>query len=83
MIYSMTGYGKAENQVANNKKIVVEDFRKHDILETRAAERLFTQDTNISMSEINRIEKVNNCILICTKSTVFKVLQTFIFSFKL
>lgn len=24
MIYSMTGYGKAENQVANNKKLVVE-----------------------------------------------------------
>ena len=26
MIYSMTGYGKAENQVANNKKIVVENI---------------------------------------------------------
>ena len=43
-----------------NKKIVQEDFRKNDILEARAAERLFVEDTSISMSEINRIAKLLN-----------------------
>lgn len=43
-----------------NKKIVLEDFRKNDILEARASERLFVEDTNISMSEINRIAKLLN-----------------------
>lgn len=43
-----------------NKKIVEEDFRKYDILELRASERLFVEDTNVMMSEINRIAKLLN-----------------------
>ncbi|MBR2451336.1 MAG: YicC family protein [Paludibacteraceae bacterium] len=60
MIYSMTGYGKAENQVANNKKIVVEirslNSKSMD-LSVRIAPQLRSKELDIRTLIAQRLER--------------------------
>ena len=60
MIYSMTGYGKAENQVANNKKIVVEirslNSKSMD-LSVRIAPQLRSKELEIRTLIAQRLER--------------------------
>ena len=60
MIYSMTGYGKAENQVANNKKIVVEirslNSKSLD-LNVRIAPQLRSKELEIRTLIAQRLER--------------------------
>lgn len=60
MIYSMTGYGKAENQVANNKKIVVEirslNSKSMD-LSVRIAPQLRSKELDIRALIAQRLER--------------------------
>lgn len=60
MIYSMTGYGKAENQVANNKKIVVEirslNSKSMD-LSVRIALQLRSKELDIRTLIAQRLER--------------------------
>ena len=60
MIYSMTGYGKAENQVANNKKIVVEirslNSKSMD-LSVRIAPQLRSKELDIRTLMAQRLER--------------------------
>ena len=60
MIYSMTGYGKAENQVANNKKIVVEirSLNSKSIdLSVRIAPQLRSKELEIRTLIAQRLER--------------------------
>ena len=60
MIYSMTGYGKAENQVANNKKIVVEirSLNSKSIdLSVRIAPQLRSKELDIRTLMAQRLER--------------------------
>ena len=60
MIYSMTGYGKAENQVANNKKIVVEirSLNSKSIdLSVRIAPQLRSKELDIRTLIAQRLER--------------------------
>ena len=43
---------------SKNKTLVEENFYEDNILEQRKAQREFTKETNISMSEINRVSKL-------------------------
>ena len=60
MIFSMTGYGKAENQVANNKKIVVEirslNSKSMD-LNVRVASQLRSKELDIRTLIAQRLER--------------------------
>ena len=60
MIYSMTGYGKAENQVANNKKLVVEvrslNSKSLD-LSVRIAPQLRSKELEIRTLIAQRLER--------------------------
>ncbi len=60
MIYSMTGYGKAENQVANNKKLVVEirslNSKSMD-LSVRIAPQLRSKELDIRTLIAQRLER--------------------------
>ena len=60
MIYSMTGYGKAENQIANNKKIVVEirslNSKSMD-LSVRVAPQLRSKELDIRTLIAQRLER--------------------------
>lgn len=60
MIYSMTGYGKAENQVANNKKLVVEirslNSKSMD-LSVRIAPQLRSKELDIRTLISQRLER--------------------------
>ncbi|MBQ5387775.1 MAG: YicC family protein [Paludibacteraceae bacterium] len=60
MIFSMTGYGKAENQVANNKKIVVEirslNSKSMD-LNVRIASQLRSKELDIRTLIAQRLER--------------------------
>lgn len=60
MIYSMTGYGKAENQIANNKKIVVEirslNSKSMD-LSVRIAPQLRSKELDIRTLIAQRLER--------------------------
>lgn len=60
MIYSMTGYGKAENQVANNKKLVVEirslNSKSMD-LSVRIAPQLRSKELEIRTLISQRLER--------------------------
>lgn len=60
MIYSMTGYGKAENQVANNKTIVVEirslNSKSMD-LSVRIAPQLRSKELDIRTLIAQRLER--------------------------
>ena len=60
MIYSMTGYGKAENQVANNKKIVVEIRSLNSKLidlSVRIAPQLRSKELDIRTLIAQRLER--------------------------
>lgn len=41
-----------------SKKVVEHNFYEEDVLETKKAQREFTKETSISMSEINRVSKL-------------------------
>ena len=60
MIYSMTGYGKADNQVANNKKLVVEirslNSKSMD-LSVRIAPQLRSKELDIRTLIAQRLER--------------------------
>lgn len=60
MIYSMTGYGKTENQVANNKKLVVEirslNSKSMD-LSVRIAPQLRSKELDIRTLIAQRLER--------------------------
>lgn len=60
MIFSMTGYGKAENQVANNKKLIVElrslNSKSLD-LSLRIAQQLRSKELDIRTLIAQRLER--------------------------
>ena len=60
MVFSMTGYGKAENQVANNKKLVVEikslNSKSLD-LSVRIASQLRSKELEIRTLIAQRLER--------------------------